>query len=69
VISVDTSVLHLAGALGKEGWGLMSRPTGFLWQTERADSDWYPSLRLFRQPEPGAWAPMIAEVAAALAQR
>lgn len=69
VISVDTSVLHLAGALGKPGWGLMSRPTGFLWQTERADSDWYPSLRLFRQPEPGAWAPVIGDVAAALAER
>ncbi len=67
VISVDTSVLHLAGALGKPAWGLMSKPTGFLWQTERGDSPWYPSVRLFRQPEPGNWAGMIEIVAAELA--
>ena len=66
VISVDTSVLHLAGALGKPAWGLMSRPTGFLWQTERTDSPWYPTIKLYRQPEPGDWASLIAAVAADL---
>jgi len=67
VISVDTSVLHLAGALGKPVWGLMSQPTGFLWMNERSDSPWYPSARLFRQPEPGDWPAVVAAVADALA--
>ncbi len=66
IISVDTSVLHLAGALGKPCWGLMSQPTGFLWMDERADSPWYPSLRLFRQPKPGDWATVIEAVVAQL---
>jgi len=69
VISVDTSVLHLAGALGKPAWALLSQPTGFLWMNEREDSPWYPSLRLFRQPEPGAWGPVMAAVADALRSR
>jgi len=55
VISVDTSVLHVAAALGKPAWGLMSNPTGFFWMDERTDSPWYPTVRLFRQPEPGDW--------------
>ncbi len=55
VISVDTSVLHLAGALGKPAWGVMSNPTGFLWMDGREGSLWYPTVRLFRQPVPGEW--------------
>ena len=55
VVSVDTAVLHLAAALGRPAWGLMSEPTGFLWMTERDDSPWYPTVRLFRQPAPGDW--------------
>jgi tetratricopeptide (TPR) repeat protein len=55
VISVDTAVLHLAAALGRPAWGLMSRPTGFFWMTERDDNPWYPGLRLFRQPGAGDW--------------
>ena len=62
VISVDTAVLHLAGALAKPAWGLMSQPTGFLWQDQRKDSPWYPTLRLFRQPEHGEWAPVFEQV-------
>ncbi|MBT6094327.1 MAG: tetratricopeptide repeat protein [Rhodospirillaceae bacterium] len=68
VISVDTSVLHLAGALSKSAWGLMSKPTGFLWQTDRTDSPWYPSIKLYRQPQAGNWTDMIGTVAADLAQ-
>ncbi|MFQ5765360.1 MAG: tetratricopeptide repeat protein, partial [Rhodospirillales bacterium] len=60
VISVDTAVLHVAGALAKPAWGLMSRPTGFFWMDERTDSSWYPTVRLFRQPEVGDWAPVFA---------
>jgi tetratricopeptide (TPR) repeat protein len=68
IISVDTAVLHLAGALGKPAWGLMSRPTGFLWMDEGTHSVWYPTLRLFRQPARGDWQTVMSEVAAALAQ-
>lgn len=67
VISVDTALLHVAGALAKPAWGLMSRPTGFLWMDERPDSPWYPTARLFRQPEPGAWAPVFEAVETELA--
>lgn len=69
LISVDTGVLHLAGALGKEAWALMAQPTGFLWMDGRADSLWYPTTRLFRQTEPGDWAGVAAAVEAALRQK
>lgn len=68
VISVDTAVLHLTGALGKPGWGLMSQPTGFLWMDERTDSPWYPTLKLFRQPAPGDWPAVMQQVRGALQQ-
>lgn len=62
VISVDTSVLHLAGALGKPVWGLLSYPTGFLWMEDRDDSPWYPSVRLYRQSQPGDWESIFRRV-------
>jgi len=63
VISVDTSVAHLAAGLGKPVW-LLSRYDGcWRWLTEREDSPWYPTLRLYRQAAPGAWAPVIARLA------
>jgi tetratricopeptide (TPR) repeat protein len=66
VISVDTSVAHLAGALGVPVW-LLSRADGcWRWLLDREDSPWYPSLRVFRQERAFAWEPLIAKVADAL---
>ena len=69
VISVDTAVLHLAGALAKPAWGLMSQPTGFLWQDQRKDSPWYPSMRLFRQKTAGDWPGVIKRLSAAIVKQ
>jgi len=62
VISVDTSVLHLAGALGVPAWGLLDHASDWQWLTDRRDSPWYPSVRLFRQPRRGDWTSVTAEV-------
>ncbi|MCH7486264.1 MAG: tetratricopeptide repeat protein [Proteobacteria bacterium] len=59
VISVDTAVLHLAGALARPAWGALSFATGFLWMQGRDDSPWYPTMRLFRQETPGDWEPVF----------
>jgi tetratricopeptide (TPR) repeat protein len=67
VISVDTAVAHLAGALGKAVWLLNRHDTCWRWLLNRSDSPWYATLRQFRQPSPGEWDPAIAAVAAALA--
>jgi Flp pilus assembly protein TadD len=66
VISVDTSVVHLAGAMGKPVFLLDRYDNCWRWLSGRDDSPWYPSLRIFRQTRPGEWAPVIARVAAAL---
>jgi Flp pilus assembly protein TadD len=68
VISVDTAVAHLAGALGKPVWTLVFYPGDWRWMLERADSPWYPTMRLFRQSpsQSGQWQPVIARVAEAL---
>jgi tetratricopeptide (TPR) repeat protein len=67
VISVDTSTAHLAGAIGKPVWILNRFDTCWRWMRDRTDSPWYPSARLFRQPQPGDWDSVIADVAHALA--
>ena len=68
VISVDTMVAHLAGALGKPVWTLLPFRADWRWMLDREDSPWYPTMRLFRQPRPGAWEPLIERVANDLSQ-
>jgi ADP-heptose:LPS heptosyltransferase len=67
VITVDTSMGHLAGALGKRAWILIPKAADWRWMLEREDSPWYPTVRLFRQPRPGAWDEPLSRLRAALA--
>jgi len=62
VISLDSAVGHLAGALGKPTWLLLSSAADFRWLIDRFDSPWYPLHRLYRQPKPGDWESVIASV-------
>jgi tetratricopeptide (TPR) repeat protein len=62
VISVDSAVAHLAGAMGKPLWLLLPFAADFRWQRERRDSPWYPTARLYRQPRFGDWPSVIEAV-------
>ena len=68
VVTIDTSMAHLAGSLGAPTWILLpALDSDWRWLRGRSDSPWYPSARLFRQPTPGDWAGALAAVKAALA--
>jgi tetratricopeptide (TPR) repeat protein len=64
VISVDSAVAHLAGALGRPVWVLLPNPPEWRWMRDRDDSPWYPGARLFRQSEQGNWTTVIEAVRA-----
>ncbi|EDY22437.1 TPR repeat-containing protein [Chthoniobacter flavus Ellin428] len=68
VITVDTAVAHLAGALGKPVWLLNRFDTCWRWLLGREDSPWYPTMRIFRQPKFGDWSSAIDQASAALAK-
>jgi tetratricopeptide (TPR) repeat protein len=69
VITVDTSIAHLAGGLGVPVWVVLPFPAEWRWLTERSDSPWYPTMRLFRQKRFGDWNSTIDELTTALKQR
>lgn len=69
VISVDTGVVHLAGALARPVWTLLPFVPDWRWLLDRDDSPWYPTMRLFRQTAPGDWQGVFREVEAALSER
>lgn len=66
VIGVDTSVVHLAGALARPTWVLLPYAADWRWMQDRTDSPWYPTMRLFRQPARHDWASVLDQLAAAL---
>ena len=68
LLTVDTSVAHLAGALGKPVWVMNRFDTCWRWMLDRDDSPWYSSMRVFRQPRPGDWNSVVAAATAALAE-
>lgn len=69
IITVDTSIAHLAGAIGAPVWIMLPFHPDWRWMRHREDSPWYPSARLFRQTSAGDWPGVIERIAAALAER
>jgi hypothetical protein len=66
VISVDTVIAHLAGALGQRVWLLNRFASEWRWGTKGDRSAWYPTMRIFRQHQPGDWSSVVGQVVAAL---
>ena len=69
VITVDTSVAHVAAALGKPTWLLLPYLSDFRWLMDRVDTPWYPSMRLYRQDQPNDWTPVLQRIKNDLEQR
>jgi Flp pilus assembly protein TadD len=66
VIGIESAVTHLAGAMGKPVWAILAHVADWRYLLNRSDSPWYPTMRLFRQPGPGEWERVMAEIAEAL---
>ncbi|MFX6865387.1 glycosyltransferase family 9 protein, partial [Acinetobacter baumannii] len=62
VISIDSAIAHLAGAMGKPVWILLANGSDWRWLRDRSDTPWYPQARLFRQTRPGDWAEVIGRL-------
>jgi len=69
VLSVDSAVAHLAGAMGKETWLLLSHIRDWRWPIAGQSTPWYPTMRIFRQETRGQWEPLLARVADELLER
>ena len=69
VVTIDTAVAHLAGALGAPTWTLLSQYADWRWLRDRDDSPWYPTMRLFRQTQAGEWGDVLESAVAALKER
>ena len=69
VVTVDTSIAHLAGALGKEVYVMLSSIPDYRWMLDREDSPWYPTARLFRQPSRGDWSSVLETIRLAVSRR
>jgi tetratricopeptide (TPR) repeat protein len=68
IITVDTAMAHLAGALGKKVWVLLAEPADWRWMRDRPDSPWYPTARLLRQTRRGDWEELMDRLLSALAE-
>jgi ADP-heptose:LPS heptosyltransferase len=68
IITADTALAHLAGAMNRPAWIALQFASDFRWFLERTDSPWYPSLRLFRQSERREWSEVFENIAAELAK-